>query len=165
MKKILLALLMVAAITPFSSQAQDMDEVDFSWCDNAPERYSEANTKLIISPTSPCNTNGEAFKDFIPRFRTDKSFRESRLKLSTEMERSMFVMLGDWTTGYNIIKARQKNTRCDKSFGTWFDVTATNVSFAYDDVLLCSDFGGSSLRVRFTRIDGKWYCTGIMMAG
>ncbi|MDE6330360.1 MAG: hypothetical protein K2L83_06580 [Muribaculaceae bacterium] len=160
-----LATFMVAFMTIFMVPAQDNN-----WIDNAPEGYLPNTTKIIVSRESPCNQGEEAFMDFIPKFRTDKEFRNSRLKFSGEMadvEANMFNLLADWNNGngYALLKAIQKNTRCDKSYGTWFNVSADEVCFRYEEVLPCSEWGGSAMYARFQRIDGKWYCTGIIMAG
>lgn len=160
-----LTTILVAFMTIFSAYAEDNN-----WMDNAPEKYLPNTTKTIVSRESPCNQGEEAFMDFIPKFRTDKTFRDSRLKFSGEMadiEAAMFQGLADWNNGngYALLKAIQKNTRCDKSYGTWFNVSADEVCFRYEDVLPCSEWGGSSMFARFQRIGGKWYCTGIIMAG
>ncbi len=148
-----------------SASAQDFP--DLSWMENAPDRYLPKMTQVIISADSPCNKDGEAFKDFIPRFRKDKAFRDSRVKFSDEFYKMNFDMLAYWNdgNGYAVLKAVKKNLRCDKSYGTWYNVSADEVCFRYEDVLPCVDAGGSSLSVRFQRIDGKWYCTGVMAAG
>ncbi len=138
---------------------------DYSWMENSPENYLPKMTQIIISANSPCNQDGEAFKDFIPRFRTDKAFRNSRLKFSDEMYESSFQSIAYSDTGYGIFKAVKKNTKCDKSYGTWYNVSANEVCFTYSDVLPCDEFGGSSVTARFQRIDGKWYCTACMVAG
>lgn len=154
-------LLMMVAL-PLSILAQD-----FSWIENSPEKYQPAMTQKVVSAASTCNKGDEAFKDFIPRFRTDKQFRAARLRFEDDMHAHMFNLLADWNNGkgYALIKAFRWNTRCDKSFGTWYNVAADEVCFAYIGVLLCGDAGGSSFHLRFQRINGKWYCTAMMMAG
>ncbi|MDE6553172.1 MAG: hypothetical protein K2K98_09490 [Muribaculaceae bacterium] len=164
MKKFLLILVCCLIGTYAYSQddaSWDDDSPDWSWMENAPGKYLPAMTKIIISADSPCNIDGEAFKDFIPRFRKDKAFRDSRLKLSSEMENTSM----EWFDNFAILKASSKNTRCDKSFGTWFNVSADEVCFQYNDVILCNGDGGGSVNARFQRIDGKWYLTGLMIAG
>lgn len=136
------------------------------WWANAPHRYLPKATQLIISPTSACNQNGEAFKDFIPKFRNDATFRLSRVKFDSEENLEWaYNTLGYWTTGYQLFKAVQRKQRCDKSFGTWYNVSANEIYFQYEDVLPCDEDGGSEMRARFQRIDGKWYLTGLMLAG
>lgn len=135
-------------------------DTDYSWTENAPERYLPKMTQLIISADSPCNTGGEAFKDFIPRFRKDKAFRDSRIRIDDEMGKMMVQY-----TNFSLFKAQKKATKCDKSYGTWYNVSANEVFFRYEDVLPCSEAGGGCVMARFNRIDGKWYCTAIMAAG
>lgn len=168
MKKLFLILVCCLISTyayPQDKQSQDDDSTFWDWQGKAPNQYLPAMTKLITSANSPCNTGGEAFKDFIPRFRKDKAFRESRVRMSEEFEILMLNSIEEWQTGYDILKANVKNTKCDKSFGTWYDVSANEVCFHFCNVLLCSDVDGSALWVRFQRIDDKWYCTGISIAG
>ncbi|MCH5318773.1 MAG: hypothetical protein J1E38_03580 [Paramuribaculum sp.] len=162
-KKALVFVVLLAGALSVSAQT------DLSWMENAPDKYLPKNTQIVISPESPCNQNGEAFKDFIPKFRTDKAFRDSRVKFDAddEMGKMSFKMLADYNDGkgYQLLKAVQKKLRCDKSFGTWYNVSENEVCFRYEDVLPCNDWGGGSVTARFQRIDGKWYLTGVMLAG
>ena len=148
----------IAALAPLGINAQD-----WSWMEKAPGKYVGANTAKIISSESACNQNGEAFKDFIPRFRTDKAFRNSRIRLAAD---DQIGAMGLQYCDFKLLKASRRNTRCDKSYGTWYNVSANEVCFQYNDVLPCNDdVGGGSVSARFQRIDGKWYCTGFMAAG
>lgn len=161
MKKTLLSIaLSLCVITSYA---------DMTWLENAPDRYIPANTQIIISSDSPCNKDGEAFKDFIPKFRTDASFRNSRLRFEEddEMGKMMFGFLADSGVGYKVFKAVNKKEGCTRITGTWYDITSDQVCFRWDeDGSRCKgDWGGSSIMARFQRIDGKWYCTGFMMAG
>lgn len=139
------------------------------WLESVPGRYMAKNTQIIVSRESSCNQGEEAFMDFIPKFRTDKTFRDSRVRFEGENDEIMnlsFRMMSEDPSSFKILKASQKNTRCDKSYGTWYNVSADEVCFYYTDVLPCNDeFGGSSVMARFQRFDGKWYCTGLMIAG
>ena len=168
MKKLLIsAIVMTFAITVNAQNDYPENTVDLSWMDGAPEKYLPKNTQMIISSSSSCNQNGEAFKDFIPKFRSNKAFRDSRVKFppDDEMGKMTFDGLAGWIAGYQIFKAVQKNLRCDKSFGTWYNVSENEVCFKYEDVLPCDEWGGSGMYARFQRFDGKWYLTGIMAAG
>jgi len=162
MKKLITILILVLACMPIAVFAQD-----YSWMENAPDKYLPSATQMVISATSPCNQGDEAFKNFIPKFRTNKQFRDSRIKFSDEMGATMFEMLADCNNGngYALLKAVKKNTRCDKSYGTWYNISADEVCFVYNDVLPCDEYGGGSVMARFQRIDGKWYITDIRMAG
>ncbi len=141
--------------------AQD-GEWDSSWVSTAPDKYIEANTQTIISPTSACNTGGEAFKDFIPRFRKDVQFRNQRVRFNSEMDSFCFGAFEN----FQLIKASHKKTRCLNEFGTWYDVSADTVCFMFSETPLCDEeWGGSNFAFRFQRIDGLWYCTGVMLAG
>lgn len=154
----ILVIFLLATSASLSIHAQD-----WSWMEDAPRKYVGANTARIISSGSECNRNGEAFKDFIPRFRTDKAFRESRIRLDADDEAGASTL--KYFDNFKLLKASHRNTRCDKSYGTWYNVSADQVCFHYSDVLLCSEAGGGSVSARFQRIGGKWYCTGFMAAG
>lgn len=137
---------------------------DFSWMEKAPEKYLASATQLVINPASPCNQGEEAFMDFIPKFRSDKKFRDSRMKFDDNEE--MYVMsmesLADWNNGngYALFKAQKRK----RYYCTWYDVTANQVCFKMEDYP-SGEWGGSSMMARFQRIGGKWYITAIMMAG
>lgn len=133
---------------------------DFSWRDGAPEMYVAANTQLIISATSACNTGGEAFKDFISRFRKDISFRNQRLKFG-EMD-YYFNNFED----FRLIKGFTERIKCLDVYGTWYNVSTDTVCFKYEDTPLCDEeWSGNTFFFRFQRIDGKWYCTGTWVSG
>lgn len=168
MKKILFTLIgcMVAVLSAYAQEYSDMD-----WMANAPDKYLPKMTQIIISSASPCNQGGEAFKDFIPRFRKDKAFRNSRIKYNedtflgfgSEMETAMRTGMDEI---FAQLKASNVKKRCYKAFGTWYNVSADEVCFRSEDEPLCDDnWGGSSMGARFQRIDGKWYLTGFFMAG
>ena len=165
MKKLASFALMLLSAISIGAFAQ---EADMSWMEKAPDKYLPAATRTITTATSPCNQHGEAFKDFIPKFRTDKSFRNSRLRLTDEQSKMSAEALDSpdgWEIGWNLFKASKKNTRCDKSYGTWFNVSANELCFIHQDVLLCDEWGGSTAYARFQRIGGQWYLTALMLAG
>lgn len=159
MKKLILCIALIAfALSGAMAQGRDL-----KWLEMAPGKYVAANTQTIVSADSPCNNDGEAFKDFIPRFRSDEAFRNSRLHFEGD---EMYQMSVEYFDNFSILTAVQKTQRCDKSFGTWYNVSANEVCFEYQDVLPCDqEFGGGSVNARFNRIDGKWYCTGFTIAG
>lgn len=144
-------------------------QVDYSWTEKAPYEYQPKSTEMIISSASPCNQGEEAFKDFIPKFRTDPEFRKSRFRMSENDQPGIlsFIGLEGWNdgNGYALIKAFKKNLKCNKSFGTWYNVSANEVCFQYSDVLPCDEWGGSGFMVQFYRINGKWYLIGCLAAG
>lgn len=156
-----LFLLMSLIVCSLSANAQYEEGQDFSWIENAPQKYDPATTKIIISATSPCNTDGEAFKDFIPRFRTDAKFRNERMRVTSEIAKSI---ASGWD-GWKLIKACNRGTRRAGEFGTWYNVSADTVCFHSSEWNDTGDWGGSDSFFKFNRIDGKWYCTDIMMAG
>ncbi len=159
LKSVLIAIL---AIVPSFTFAED----SMNWTADTPDKYVKSNTQIIISRRSPCNQGEEAFMDFIPKFRTDKAFRDSRARLDGEYKLSEFNSLANWYGGYAILRASRKNSRCDKSYGTWYNISENEVCFHYSDVFPCGDVdGGSALWTRFQRIDGKWYITDILTAG
>lgn len=162
MNRLISLITLILSCLPLRISAQDN-----AWMENAPEKYLPSTTQTIVSASSPCNQGEEAFKNFIPKFRSNKTFRNSRTRFDDEMGQMMFDTLADWNSGngYALLKAVNKNTRCDKSFGTWFNISANEVCFIYQDVLPCDEWGGSTLLARLQRIEGKWYMTTPIMAG
>lgn len=138
-----------------------------AWMEKAPGKYLPATTRTIITSTSACNQGSEAFMNFIPKFRTDKKFRNSRIRLAADDE--MGASSVEFFENWQIIKAGKGVNRREgyRYFGTWYSVTADNVCFEYQDYPTDpnAEWGGSSAQFRFQRIDGKWYLTGIMLAG
>lgn len=139
--------------------------LDFSWMENAPEKYLPATTTVIVTRTSPCNQGDEAFMDFIPKFRKDKAFRNSRLKFAAddEMGPQMAQMFDNWS----LVKAGKGVSDGCKYYATWYNVSADEVCFKYEDWPADpnADWGGSGIYARFRRIDGKWYLIGLQIAG
>lgn len=156
MKKILVSLVM--AVFALTALAQDSN-----WLEKAPQKYLPEMTQTIITRTSPCNQGDEAFMDFIPKFRTDKAFRNSRIK--TDEDDDSAEMFENW----KIIKGGKGVDRREglKYYGTWYNVSADEVCFQYFDepTVPNSPWGGSCLMARFQRIGGKWYLTDLMIAG
>ena len=140
---------------------------DLDWMEKCPDKYLPAMTKQIISRESSVNQGEEAFMDFIPKFRTNKAFRNSRIKYTgtDEDQKEMFTNSVKLFENWSIIKGARKNTRCDKSWGSWNVVSADEICFSYNDDLPCDEWGGGGVVARFQRIDGKWYLTGLMIAG
>lgn len=152
-KSVLLTIALIASFGIISAQS------DTSWIESAPGRYLPQMTRAVTGADSPCNTGGEAFRDFIPAFRKDKAFRNSRIRIDEESE---FILQ---YIDFSVLKAVKKNTRCDKSYGTWYNVSANEVCFRFTDDMPCSEAGGGTFLARFQRIDGKWYLTDIMTIG
>lgn len=138
---------------------------NMEWCSDVPEGYLPAMTKKIISRETPCNQGEEAFMDFIPKFRKDEVFRKSRIAIPKEDE--IGSSSAEYFGGWEIIKAKKGKTTGVQFFGTWYDVKPDNVCFHYEECPTDpnAEWGGSSAFFRFQRIDGKWYLTGIMLAG
>lgn len=161
MKKLITLLLMFVGV--FAMNAQD----DSDWYCNAPEKYQPANTTIIVTRTSPCNQGEEAFMDFIPKFRTDKAFRNQRIRMAADDE--MGKMIAKGFDNWSCVKAGKKVNRQEgwKSVGTWYDVSADQVCFRSDEYPTDpnAEWGGSTAMFRFQRINGKWYLTGIQVAG
>lgn len=152
---------MVAILSAYAQEESDLD-----WIANAPDKYLPKMTQIIISSASPCNQGGEAFKDFIPRFRKDKAFRKSRIKYNENTFIGMSQeMLAEIDHSFAQLKATNVKKRCYKEFGTWYNVSADEVCFRSEYEYLCDEYNGvSSMFIRFQRIDGKWYFTGYYIA-
>lgn len=162
MKKLITLLLMFAGV--FAMNAQD----DSDWYCNAPEKYQPANTTIIVTRTSPCNQGEEAFMDFIPKFRTDKAFRNQRIKVDPEDYISNSLAEGLDNDTWSKVKAGKKVNKREgwKSMGTWYDITADKVCFvlSIEPINLIDEWGGSGYWFRFQRINGKWYLTAAQVA-
>lgn len=158
MKKFLLSILVCILALPVYAQ-------DFSWLEDAPGKYLPSMTKVVVNRTSPCNQGEEAFMDFIPRFRKDKAFRNSRINLTgdNEMAKSLVDCFDNWS----IMKAGKGIMQDSRYYATWYNVSADEVLFQYGDepVDPYAEWGGSNLMARFQRIDGKWYLTDMVAAG
>lgn len=160
MKKIRIMVLWLMMMILMPAFAQD-----YEWIETSPSEYQPAATQQIINRKSPCNQGEEAFMDFIPKFRTDKKFRDSRMKFEENEESNMMMMeaLQDWNTGngFALFKAKKgKDYYC-----TWYNVSADQVCFRMEETEEDEYGGGSAIMARFQRIDGKWYITGLLMAG
>lgn len=157
MRKILTLL---AILTVWASASA----LDFSWMDGAPEKYVAANTRLVNSPEAPCNKGAEAFKTFIQRFRTDAKFRKSRLKFEADDE---IAPMAIDCCDMSLIKPANTTEDGVRTIANWYKISANEVRFHFDEYPTDpdSEWGGSNLAARFQRINGKWYCTGFMVAG
>lgn len=159
LRKVFLSLSLVSIV--FFSFAQSQ-----SWIDSAPAKYLPKASKEIKSPDSACNQGYESFKDFLHNFIKSKDFRISRSKFENpEQGETDLEILEEWNDGFYIFKAFQNKKRCDKSYGTWYNVSENEVCFKYEDVLPCEDAGGSMMIARFQRINGKWFITNLFLAG
>lgn len=155
MKKLILTLLVCIGSLVVSAQ-----ESDYSWMENAPTKYSTKWSQVVSSDASPCNKGTEPFKVFVKKFRSDRTFCLSRIRVG-----------GDWDAAarsmeYSDMKANPgKTTRCETYFATYFGITADQVCFmsTYED--RCGEDGGGSGFYRFRRIDGKWYLTDMVQFG
>ncbi len=157
-KQLNIIIALIIVLIPLTSFAQD-----FSWIENAPDRYIASNTKIIISRESPCNQGEEAFMDFIPKWRTNKAFRNSRVRFNDDMSKSSFEFLDN----FNLFKASPMKRKGGWiSYTTWFGISKDQVCVKFSES--CDDEtcdGGSDIMARFQRIGGKWYLTDLFLAG
>lgn len=133
---------------------------DSLWFYNSGNGYDPSATKIIITRTSPCNQGGEAFMDFIPKFRKKKTFRDKRIVAVTED--GISIISSYWFSDWHIIKAGKKIISGVEYYGSWFNISADQVCFIYSMTPVNpieGDWGGSSIFFRFERIEGKWYLT------
>jgi len=160
MRQIKIAAMMLMMLLPFMANAQD-----WSWVEKAPGKYLPKATQEIVSRESPCNQGDEAFMDFIPKFRTDKSFRDSRTKFAEDDEIGPTSLdgLAYWNNGNGYVLLKAKNAK--NFYCTWFDVSENEVCFQMEEEGDGEYYGGCGMFARFQRIDGKWYITNMMMAG
>lgn len=106
------------------------------------------NYRIFLSPTSACNTDGEALCAFICRFVNDKAFRNQRIRLSTEQKHLLFQYLPTF-----------------KFYWGGDDEGATGVqswrSIKKDSAIFDIGWWRSELLAtfEFNRIGGKWYLT------
>lgn len=157
MKKLMMLICAaIIGITAASAQNEWME---------GPGKYVAANTRTVDNRTSACNQGGEAFVDFIAKFRTSAQFRKSRVRFasSDEYAKQCFQYFDNW----QILKAQQKKETDEEWYSTWYGITASQVCLEFSEWPTDpeSEWGGSSLYARFQRIAGKWYMTGFMVAG
>lgn len=145
---------------------------EWIWTNLCPDQYLPAMNKQIISRNSSVNQGEEAFMDFIAKFRTNKTFRDSRIKYfgTDENMKEAFYSFVDYSNEYGMnwysFKTMRKNTRCDKSWASWNIVSPDEIGYRSKAVLPCDEDGdGSTGMYRFQRIDGKWYLTDICIVG
>ena len=163
MKRLLLFLFASVFIFGLSAQSWiDMSESDLMT--KALGKYVAANTTKINSRASACNKGTEPFIDFITKFRTNKTFRKSRIKLN-EGDQYWNGELESWSC-LKAGKGTDRKYQC-KYFNTWYNITADQVCLESQEEPLDpdSEWGGSSLFFRFKRIAGKWYLTGAVICG
>lgn len=130
-----------------------------SWTQNFPQKYLSSETKVVKSSKSACNQGAEPFRSFIRKFRKDPKFRNSRIKMS-ESEMNEFSDYMNWCDRNSEIcfDIYHKHEKCNRSFCTWFNISADEVSYKGDFSNPCDkEWGGSNSFAHFKRIDGKWY--------
>lgn len=113
----------------------------------------EASVKRMMSASTPCNQGPEAFKNFIAKFSTDKSFMESRLKLSPEQrEKYAKILEPEEFTAKNPFS---------KDGEEWYQAWG-ELQFA-KAYLMCGWVDSYVEYVfEFFRINGKWYLANIV---
>lgn len=157
MKKFIATTLALLAFV--SAYAYDLFE-------NPPQTYLPKQCALVRTPTAACNKGEEPFSKFFARFKASEKFRKERARFDASLFYSPEMLeWADQQLGWDYFFVGRKKLRCDKSYGTFFNVTADEVSYTYDDVLPCDEVGGGSARFMFRRIDGKWYVVYCMLAG
>lgn len=120
MKKFILELLIIFGFLAFVTSGAYAQNADMSWCENAPDKYLPTTTKEIINRTSPCNQGGEAFMDFIPKFRSNAQFRKSRSMFSDDMSKMTF----EYFDNYSLLKPtkRTRNVTNLSALGLMFRI-------------------------------------------
>lgn len=143
-----------------------------TWIENAPEmEYLAAQCKLVTSPTSACNKGTEPFRAFIKKFKSSHTFRMSRLKKTSQSIPADIDLLKSSLEALDFMC-----TDNDFDFpvgkkpgfiGTWYGVTANQVCYRAESFPVSDEeeWGGSTTMCCFQRIGGKWYVTGIALAG
>ncbi len=126
-------------------------------------QYDAKACRTVASASSACNKGTEPFRTFIAKFRKSEKFRKARSRFSDEMSEWSLKYFMGWQMRFKTFKL---NERCDKSYATWYDVSANKVCYSCgNDWGDCEIDGGSGADVHFERIDGKWYCTYCFAAG
>lgn len=142
-------------------------EMDYTWM--------EIDTPVVTNIDSTdlaCNQGEESFASFISKFRTDASFRNSRVRFDKDDDISVgcFETLGSWNqgNGYDLLRTFHEIHDGWESNGSWYGVSDNQVCFTFFEEYIGEDEdwgGGSGLYARFQRLGDKWYLTCFMCAG
>lgn len=143
-------------------------DVDYSWMDAG----SSPEVKNINSGDLACNQTEESFSSFIQKFKSDASFRKSRIRFAKDddIAKGCFDSLDYWNdgNGFELFQTLHQENDGWATSGFWYNVTADQVCFGFTEEYVGEEEdwdGGSGFYARFQRIAGKWYITGFMCAG
>lgn len=157
MKKILLFLMIILA-TGVCNAGNDYDDAMYNLLESFQYKYIAANTKIVANPSSPCNQGEEPFMNFIKKFRNDKSFRNSRIKLIYNDQAELQILSQHSAAQWLNIKASRPVRRNGNiNYGTWFNVKADEVCFASVESSPDNAAEGLAWFYQFRRINGKWF--------
>lgn len=148
MKRILF--LLVTLFLTLAASAQ-------KWMDSVPETYQTKDCQEVASASSACNQGEEPFSAFLRKFNMSPRYRESRIKFTDNTleflrEDNMFATMLSHLKDYGVLPLRAVKSK--SRLATWHNVSENMVCYYGPGVLLC-----------FERIDGKWYVTGVNLAG
>lgn len=177
MNKIKFSLIaLFALVTCCHISAQENTE--YEWL-GASVEYSASECKKVTDPKSACNQGLEPFSKFIKKFKSKKSFRESRVKTDENEPYSLYVY--DLLPTINdclkrpITKESCKwiKDKTDSRGGYhlyissyWYGVSENAVYYYCDIEDDHEEYGsGWNLWCEFKRINGKWYLTRFAEAG
>lgn len=174
MRQLILALALCVAFA-FEASAQLYTQIP------VPEAVQQKDCDMVTDPTSACNTGGEAFSDFLTRFRTDNDFCASRFYIPESEDDDDMSALAFFKETY--LEYREQGTQdftpsysndgCTESLATWYGVTADHALFVESRVYNCesddpdvdNDMDDGIVIWTFERKDGKWFVTEVMVAG
>lgn len=141
MKKLLLTLSLAAFLGIATTGAQTKAEIDQS-------------VTRMESSSAPCNQGTEPFKQFIAKFSTDKSFMESRLKL-TDAQMTEFAEL---LTPANFMAMGPVARDNDEWYQAWDEIQRNSV------YLSCGWVDSFTEHIyEFKRIGEKWYLAKVVV--
>lgn len=159
MKKVIITTILTVILTAFSCLAQDdFYQAITKLTDQAPNRYVAANTNIVVNPASACNQGEEPFADFIKRFRNDKTFRTSRIRLAFNNEEQQQCLSQQTEEDWKSIKAsRTRRSQGMVYYNTWYNVKADEVCFISAQSCPENVAEGLAYYYQFRRINNKWY--------
>lgn len=141
MKKLILALSLAALLGFTSASAQTKAEIDQS-------------VTRMESASAPCNQGAEPFKQFIAKFSNDKTFMESRLKLSDSQMAEFATLL----TPSNFVAMGPVDRDNDQWYQAWDEIQRNSV------YLSCGWVDSFTEHIyEFKRISEKWYLAKVVV--
>lgn len=145
---------------------EGVSEPENYFMDVAPWKYLPEQCAIVADASSPCNTHGESFSEFIREFNDDPDFRLERVAFtnySTGESIADKMRFFDFTLPYYdengitpVIARKAKRVNGVENFATFYAVTEERVGY---QVVVSKKENYMMAALGFVRIGGRWYCT------